>query len=192
MTDTLESDLTFRVAGTYSAKRYGFDDRTIGRIVHLLEHFTGPAIRQPSSVKSQLDALDDALNAVNAAWWAVVRNPSAFSAIAGHYCEEATDYDECLERLYAALNLEPVRFAVRLARRQPSYDPGDVPQPPRGSGGQSVDPRRIVERLYEMTRGLPGPSKTDGERRDIVREMLSIVNINLDVASVEEMTSAAK
>lgn len=190
MTDMQEPDLALRVAGTLSAERYDFDDRTIARVVHLLQHFTGSAGWQPSFGKAQLDALDDALNAVNAAWWEVVRNPHAFGAIAGHYCEEASDRDECLERLRAALDLEPVRFAVRLARRQPSYDAGDIQQPPYGAGEQSIEPRRLVQRLYEMIRGLPGPMKTDAERRDIVRELIGIVDIDLDAASVKEITSA--
>jgi hypothetical protein len=74
---------------------------------------------KPTSTQAQLDALEAALDAVNGAWREVVYNPQAFSAIVGHYCEEAADRGECIERLRAALDLEPVRFALRLARRQP-------------------------------------------------------------------------
>jgi len=189
MTETQAPNLADRVAGTRSAERYGFDDRSVSRIAHLLEHFTGSASQQPASTKAQLDALDDALNAVNAAWWEVVHNPHAFSAIVGHYCDEASNRGECLERLRAALDLEPVRFAVRLARRHPWKHTGESSDVPHGVSEKLRDPRRLAQRLYALTRTLPGPLKTDEERHEIVRELLGIIAIDLDPTSLNELTS---
>lgn len=190
MTDDQEADLALRVAATQSAVRYGFDDQSISRITKLLAHFTGSAPRQPASIKAQLDALDDALNALNSAWWEVVRSPRAFSAIVGHYCDEASNRSECLERLRAALDLEPVRFAVRLARRLPWNPASESLTAPYGAGVQAADHGRLVQRLYELTRTLPGPLRTDAERHDMVRELLGIIDIDLELSSLHEITSA--
>jgi hypothetical protein len=191
VTDAQLSSMAHRVAATRCAELYGFDDRSISRIAHLLQHFCGFAAHQPAPAKAQLEALDDALNAVNAAWWEVVHNPDAFSALVGHYCDEASNRGECLERLRAALDLEPVRFAVRLARRHPWSDKGEGSSRPLGIAEQSRDATRLAKRLYSFTRHLPGPLKTDRERHAIVRELLEIVDIHLDPSGMEELDSAS-
>ena len=188
MIDTQESNLPGEVAGTQSTECHGFKNRR-NRASHQMEHLSGSATSQPASTQAQLDTLDAALNAVNVAWFEVVRNPHAFSAIVGHYCDEAADYAECVERLRAALDLEPVRFAIRLARRQPWKPNGDPSDFAHGISDQPQDPRVLAQRLYEWTRTLPGPLKTDEERHEMVRELLGIIDIDLDPTDLGKTTS---